>query len=49
MQKCYLCNYEFTDDEKEDFKCSGCGEYICADHFGNPWGSHEPEAHDEED
>lgn len=43
---CFLCKCAIPEPVK-DYYCSGCGQFICGDHLGDPWGQHEPEDHDE--
>jgi hypothetical protein len=43
--ECRLCG-EPIKDYVEGSWCFGCGSFICENHPQNPWGSHNPEAHD---
>jgi hypothetical protein len=43
---CDLCG-DATD--REDCYCSGCESYICERHPGDPWGSHDPMDHVEDE
>ena len=43
------CQKVIPTEEAADHHCSGCGGYICDDHFGDPWGSHNAEDHDDRD
>lgn len=40
--KCAVCGNAEVD---ADDLCSGCDSFICADHFGSPWGQHGPLDH----
>ena len=46
--KCEIpyCENDLPDGNPEDYKCAGCGKYVCDQHVGDPWGSHSPEDHD---
>jgi len=43
---CYLCQCAIP-KPTEDYFCSGCDQYICDQHLADPWGTHEPEDHDD--
>ena len=51
MEKCTVpgCTNDLPEGEDpDDFKCVGCGAFVCPEHFGDPWGSHNPEDHDDD-
>ena len=44
--KCFKCGNACT----EDHYCHGCGTHVCSEcSISNPWGSHSPEDHLEEE
>jgi hypothetical protein len=47
--RCAICERVIPAAEAEGHFCRGCDSYICDRHCGDPWGDHEPEAHDEDE